>query len=142
MDYIEHVNSCSNVLHYSGKEVITVDSELEVCEVTEVHRDKVDEVTARMPDENELYDLAELFKVFGDSTRIRILFALFEEDICVCDLAETLGMTTSAVSHQLKILRQARLVSSRREGKQVIYFLADDHVRTIIDKGREHIEEK
>ena len=119
-----------------------MDTDIEVCEVNEVHRDKVNEVTARMPDEDELYDLAELFKVFGDSTRIRILFALFEEDICVCDLAETLGMTTSAVSHQLKILRQARLVSSRREGKQVIYFLADDHVRTIIDKGREHIEEK
>lgn len=116
--------------------------DVEQCEERVVHPEKVSEVSARMPAEDELYDLAELFKVFGDSTRIRILFALFEEDICVCDLAEALGMTQSAVSHQLKILRQARLVSSRREGKQVIYFLADEHVRTIIDKGREHIEEK
>jgi ArsR family transcriptional regulator len=94
-----------------------------------------------MPSEDQLCDLAELFKVFGDSTRIRILFALFEAEICVCDLAETLSMTQSAVSHQLKILKQARLVKSRREGKSVIYFLADDHVRTIIGQGFEHLSE-
>ncbi|MCR5108608.1 MAG: metalloregulator ArsR/SmtB family transcription factor [Lachnospiraceae bacterium] len=116
-------------------------NDVELCEVKEVHRDKVNEVCSSLPDEDELYDLAELFKVFGDSTRIRILFALLKTDICVCDLAETLNMTQSAVSHQLKILKQARLVKSRREGKQVIYFLADEHVRTIIDQGREHIEE-
>ncbi len=91
--------------------------------------------------EDELCDLAELFKVFGDSTRIRILFALFRSEICVCDLAELLQMTQSAVSHQLRILKQARLVKSRREGKQVYYFLADDHVRTIIDQGLDHIQE-
>lgn len=118
-----------------------MEDEIELCEVTEVHKDKVDSVSKRMPEEEELYDLAELFKVFGDSTRIRILFALFEEDICVCDLAETLGMTVSAVSHQLKTLKQAKLIGSRREGKQVIYFLADDHVRTIIGTGLEHLEE-
>ncbi len=94
-----------------------------------------------MPDVEELYDLAELFKVFGDSTRIRILFALFDREICVNDLADQLEMTQSAVSHQLKILKQSKLVSSRREGKSIFYFLADDHVRTIIDQGREHIEE-
>ena len=94
-----------------------------------------------MPAEDELYDLAELFKVFGDSTRIRILFALFENEICVCDLAELLNMTQSAISHQLRILKNARLVKSRREGKQVFYFLADDHVRTIINQGLDHIEE-
>ena len=94
-----------------------------------------------MPEEEELYDLAELFKVFGDSTRIRILFVLFEAEVCVCDLAEVLHMTQSAVSHQLKILKQAKLVSARREGKSVFYSLADDHVRTIIAQGREHIEE-
>ena len=115
--------------------------DVDLCEVREVHQEKVSEITAKMPEEDELYDLAELFKVFGDSTRMRILFALFEADICVCDLAQALGMTQSAVSHQLRILRQARLVSSRREGKQVIYFLTDEHVRTIIDKGRENIEE-
>lgn len=94
-----------------------------------------------MPDENELYDLAELFKVFGDSTRIRILYVLFESDACVCDIANALGMNQSAISHQLKILKQNRLVTGRRDGKSIIYSLADDHVRLIIDQGREHIEE-
>ena len=92
-----------------------------------------------MPSEDELYDLAELFKVFGDSTRIRILFVLFEKD--VCDLAETLNMTQSAISHQLKILKQNKLVKGRREGKSVFYSLADDHVRTIIEQGIDHIAE-
>ncbi|MBQ3790168.1 MAG: winged helix-turn-helix transcriptional regulator [Lachnospiraceae bacterium] len=94
-----------------------------------------------MPDEEEIFDLAELFKIFGDSTRMRILFALFDHEICVNDLAEILSMTQSAVSHQLRILKSAHLVGSRREGKSIIYFLADEHVRTIIDQGREHIEE-
>lgn len=115
--------------------------DVECCESYEVHKDLVQKVNSRMPDEDELYDLAELFKIFGDSTRIRILFVLFQSELCVCDLAETLSMTQSAISHQLKILKQAKLVSSRREGKSVIYSLADDHVRTIIDQGREHIEE-
>lgn len=115
--------------------------DVEVCEHTEVHKDRVENILHQMPSEDQLYDLAELFKVFGDSTRIRILFALFEAEICVCDLAETLSMTQSAVSHQLKILKQARLVKSRREGKSVIYFLADDHVRTIIGQGFEHLSE-
>ena len=94
-----------------------------------------------MPSEDELYDLAELFKVFGDSTRIRILFVLFEKDVCGCDLAETLNMTQSAISHQLKILKQNKLVKGRREGKSVFYSLADDHVRTIIEQGIDHIAE-
>ncbi len=134
--YVETFRAC-----FYHKENIMALNDVELCEVKEVHRDKVNEVCSSLPDEDELYDLAELFKVFGDSTRIRILFALLKTDICVCDLAETLNMTQSAVSHQLKILKQARLVKSRREGKQVIYFLADEHVRTIIDQGREHIEE-
>lgn len=92
-------------------------------------------------DENELYDLAELFKVFGDSTRIRILFALFEEELCVCDIANTLNMTQSAISHQLKILKQSKLIKSRREGKLIYYSLSDDHVRTMIYQGLEHVEE-
>ena len=98
-------------------------------------------VLSEMPDEENLYDLAELFKVFGDSTRIKILFALFEEEMCVCDIAESLNMTQSAISHQLRILKQSKLVGNRREGKQIIYFLADNHVRTIIDQGLNHIEE-
>ncbi len=95
-----------------------------------------------MPDIEEMYDLAELFKVFGDSTRIRILFALFDSEYCVGDLAESLEMNQSAVSHQLKILKVNKLIKSRREGKQVYYSLADEHVSTIIAMGREHIEEK
>ena len=91
--------------------------------------------------EEQLYDLAELFKVFGDSTRIRILFVLLEAEVCVCDLAAALNMTQSAVSHQLRILKQSKLVKSRREGKSIFYSLADGHVKTIIDQGWEHIEE-
>ena len=94
-----------------------------------------------LPKEEELYDLAELFKVFGDSTRIRILYTLFESELCVCDIAELLNMSQSAISHQLRVLKQARLVRNRREGKTVYYFLADDHVRTIIGQGMEHITE-
>ena len=95
-----------------------------------------------IPDENELFDLAELFKVFGDSTRIRILYALYDEERSVSDIAESLNMTQSAVSHQLKILRQAKLVGARRDGKQIFYGLSDEHVHTIIQVGREHIEEE
>lgn len=96
---------------------------------------------AGLPDENEMIDLAELFKIFGDSTRIRILFSLFEEERNVGEIAEALNMTQSAVSHQLKILRQAKLVQARRDGKLIYYSLADEHVHTIISVGREHIEE-
>lgn len=115
--------------------------ELDSCDTIEVHEELLRIVNEKMPAEEELYDLAELFKIFGDSTRIRILFVLFEAEVCVCDLAEALHMTQSAVSHQLKILKQNKLVKSRREGKSVFYSLADGHVRTIIDQGREHIEE-
>ena len=114
---------------------------VEICESCEVHEYLLKIVIETIPDETELYDLAELFKIFGDSTRIRILYVLFEAEVCVCDLAEALNMTQSAISHQLRILKQNKLVKSRREGKSVFYSLADDHVRTIIDQGREHIEE-
>lgn len=113
----------------------------EVCDGFEVHEDLLKIVNETLPEETELYDLAELFKVFGDSTRIRILFVLFEAEVCVCDLAKALNMTQSAISHQLRILKQNKLVKSRREGKSIFYSLADDHVRTIINQGREHIEE-
>lgn len=116
-------------------------SDVEHCESYCIHTNLVKSASEKMPAEDELYDLAELFKVFGDSTRIRILFVLFESEMCVCDLAETLNMTQSAISHQLRILKQAKLVTNRREGKSVFYSLADEHVRTIIDQGREHIEE-
>ena len=115
--------------------------ELERCETEEIHEELLHIVEEKMPPEEALYDLSELFKVFGDSTRIRILFVLFEAEVCVCDLAKALNMTQSAVSHQLRILKQNRLVKSRRAGKSVFYSLADEHVRTIIDQGLEHIEE-
>ena len=113
----------------------------ECCESVEVHEDLLKIVNDTIPEETELYDLAELFKVIGDSTRIRILFVLFEAEVCVCDLAQALNMTQSAISHQLRILKQNKLVKSRRDGKSIFYSLADDHVRAIIDQGREHIEE-
>ena len=101
----------------------------------------VDAVQNTMPRDTDIDKVASFFKVLGDQTRIRILFVLFEAEVCVCDLAETLHMTQSAISHQLRILKANKLVKSRREGKQIFYSLADDHVRTIIDQGREHIEE-
>ena len=117
------------------------DMEIECCESLEVHEDLLKIVNDTMPEENELYDLAELFKVFGDSTRIRILFVLFETEVCVCDLAQALNMTQSAISHQLRVLKQMKLVTNRREGKTVFYSLADGHIRTIINQGMEHIQE-
>lgn len=111
------------------------------CTESVVHEELVALVARTMPPETHLYELAELFKVFGDSTRMRILFVLFEAEVCVCDLSRALNMTVSAISHQLKILKQSKLVKSRREGKSVFYSLADGHVRTIIAQGLEHIEE-
>ena len=94
-----------------------------------------------MPEEEALYDLAELYKVFGDSTRIKILYVLFEQEVCVCDLAQLLGSSVSAISHQLRVLKQARLVKFRRSGKTIFYSLADEHVRTILGQGMDHIRE-
>ena len=111
------------------------------CECEEVHSAAVEKRRAEMPDEEMLYDLADFFKIFGDSTRMSILFAIDGEPLCVCDIAELLGMTKSAVSHQLKILRQSDLVKYRKSGKNVFYSLADDHVRDIIEKALEHVKE-
>ena len=114
---------------------------MEVCESCEVHENLLKIVNEKMPEETELYDLAELFKVFGDSTRIKILIALSHGELCVCDMSKLVGMTSSAVSHQLKILRSSKLVSCRRDGKSVFYSLADDHVNTILRQGLEHVSE-
>ena len=103
--------------------------------------DIVEVLEKTMPQEEVLYDLAELFKVFGDSTRIRILYVLFETEMCVYDLSKILNVTQSAISHQLRVLKQNKLVKFRREGKNIFYSLADEHVRTIINQGMEHIEE-
>ena len=108
---------------------------------THDHSKRLSDVSGQMPADEVLAELSELFSVFGDSTRIKILWALFEREMCVCAIAELLKMTQSAISHQLKLLRHAKLVSSRREGKTVYYFLADDHVRSIIGQGMEHISE-
>lgn len=105
------------------------------------HEDVVKRVLESQPAEEVLYDLAELFKVFGDSTRIRILYALIESELCVGDIAQLLNLGQSAVSHQLKLLKDAKLVKFRREGKVIFYALNDDHVRTILNMGIEHIEE-
>lgn len=113
----------------------------EQCEISEVHEELLKIVNEKMPTDEKLFDLAELFKMFGDSTRMKILFVLFEAEVCTCDLAAALSMTSSAVSHQLNALKRAKLVKSRREGKTVYYSLADDHVRLIIQQGMEHIEE-
>ena len=95
----------------------------------------------QVPTEEELYDLAELFKEFGDSTRIKILYVLVESDMSVGDIAQALNMTQSSISHQLRVLKQSRLVRFRREGKNIVYSLADDHVHTIMSQGLEHLEE-
>lgn len=112
------------------------------CEYLCVHEDAVAEVLEKLPDDETLYDLAELFRMFGDSTRIKILYVLFEHELCVCDIAKLLGVSQSAVSHQLRILKDAKLVRFRREGKTVFYALDDDHVRAVLSLGMEHILEK
>lgn len=117
------------------------EKDIECCGFLCVHEHTVEQVISEMPNDETLYDLAELFKVFGDSTRIKILYALFEAELCVCDIAQLLSLTQSAVSHQLRVLKANRLVKPRRDGKVVFYSLADDHVRKIIAQGMEHINE-
>ena len=112
------------------------------CDCDVIHQDVVNRVREKMPEVETLYDLAELFKVFGDSTRIRILWALEESEMCVCDIANLLNMTQSAISHQLRVLRQAALVKNRRDGKVVYYSLDDEHVQQIIAQGMVHVREK
>lgn len=111
------------------------------CECTCVHEKIIGKVKDKMPEDEKLYDLADLFKVFGDTTRIKIIYALFEEEMCVCDIAELLNMTQSAISHQLRVLKQARLVKFRKEGKIVYYSLDDNHINQIFNCGLCHIEE-
>ena len=114
---------------------------VECCDFIHAHEDIVEQVRETLPGEDTLYDLTELFRIFADSTRVRILYVLFESEMCVCDIAALLGMTQSAISHQLRALKNARLVKSRRDGKTVFYSLADEHVKTILDQGIEHVTE-
>ncbi len=116
--------------------------DIDRCDCNVIHQDIVDMVKENMPIEENLYDLAELFKVFGDTTRIKILYALYSSEMCVCDIAVLLNMTQSAISHQLRVLKQAKLVKYRKEGKIVFYSLDDEHVKMIFDQGLTHITEK
>ena len=112
---------------------------LPVCCEHETHREIIDKIT--FPDDEHFFDLAEFFSVMGDSTRIKILYLLFEGEMCVCDISEKLSMSMSAISHQLRVLKNSRLVKYRKLGKSVLYSLDDEHVKTIINMGVEHIEE-
>lgn len=113
----------------------------ELFECTVLHEDVVNEVKKKIPEDEMIYDLAEFFKVFADSTRMKIIYALMENELCVCDIASIVQTTQSAISHQLRLLKQAKLVKFRKEGKVVYYSLDDDHISQIVKKGREHIEE-
>ena len=119
----------------NGKEPISL------CDKLLVHPDVTKKALGRLPEEDRLIDLAELFKIFGDSTRVKILYLLLEAEMCVCDIADSLQMTVSAISHQLRILKGASLVKYRREGKTVFYSLADEHVGQILSIGLEHVSE-
>ena len=113
----------------------------EVCEYLCVHEDVVKKVNDSLPDEEQLYNLADFFKVFADSTRIKILYVLLQSQMCVCDIAQLLNATQSAISHQLRVLKQMHLVKARREGKTIFYSLADSHIEMILSQGMEHISE-
>ena len=113
----------------------------DICEVNVIHNEKVNKVKNIMPEDGMIYDLAEFFKVFADSTRMKIIYALLEEELCVCDIANIVGTTQSAISHQLRLLKQSKLVKYRKDGKVVYYSLDDEHISEIVKKGSEHIEE-
>lgn len=121
--------------------MIEADSKIESCEFIHVHENIVETVKKHMPEEEQLYDLADFFKVFGDSTRIKILYVLMCSEMCVCDIAQLLSMTQSAISHQLKVLKQMRLVKNKRSGKCILYSLSDGHIKTILSQGMEHVTE-
>lgn len=118
-----------------------MEEDVDLCDNQEVHCDVVEEVRKHMPEDDVLENVADTFKIFGDKTRIRILFVLHARELCVCDIAQLLDMNQSAISHQLRLLKQAKLVKSRRDGKQVYYSLDDSHVRTILSMGMEHAKE-
>ena len=118
-----------------------MENKVESCSCNIIHKDVVEEVKDKLPQEEILYDLSELFKVFGDSTRIKIICSLFESEMCVCDLSALLNISQSAISHQLRVLKSARLVKFRRAGKVIYYSLDDEHIKQIFDAGLHHITE-
>lgn len=115
--------------------------DIEFCTCNHKHKEVISRAMSHMVSDDDIYEMSELFKVFGDSTRVRILAGLFQEELCVCDIADLLNMTKSAISHQLRVLRTAKLVKARKEGKEVFYSLADDHVKEIFEMTLEHIHE-
>ena len=135
------MNTCSFVHVFWGW-VMVKTGKSDICESRIIHEDIIDEVARKMPDDEVLHDLADFFRVFGDSTRIRILCALIFSELCVCDLSVLLDMNQSAISHQLRLLKQANLVKNRRDGKVVYYSLKDEHVKTIFEQGFTHFNEE
>ena len=133
--------SVSEVIQRYEREKKMRKLEVECCDITCIHEEKVEDILKVMPEEEKIKELAEFYKVFGDATRVKILYVLLESEMCVCDLAAILKMTQSAISHQLRVLKQMKLVKNRREGKTVYYSLADDHIQNIISQGMEHIME-
>ena len=119
-----------------------MEKKLPICENTVIHKEIVEEIKTKLPEEEILYDLGDFFKLLGDSTRIKILSALFHSEMCVCDIASLFDMTQSAISHQLRVLKQGRLVKYRKSGKVVYYSLDDEHVKEIVEQGLNHITEK
>ena len=130
-----------NICSYKEEIFLNLEEKMESCNCNIIHKDVIEKVNEALPADETLYDLAEFFKVFGDSTRIKIICALFESEMCVCDLAALLGITQSAISHQLRTLKAARLVRYRRDGKVVYYSLDDEHIKHIFDEGLRHIKE-
>ena len=115
--------------------------ESDTCDFIHIHEEIVAKVRSHMPIEDDLHELAGFYKILGDATRLKILYVLLQEEMCVCDLAQLLGMTQSAISHQLRMLKQLKLVKNRRDGRTVFYTLADNHIETIVNQGMEHIQE-
>lgn len=135
------MNKCSNIKINIERGIKMVDEILEVCDGT-IHKDIVTKVRDMMPDEEKLQAVAEMFKLFGDYSRSRIICALVRSELCVCDIAELLGMSASAVSHQLRIMRHMRVVKSRRDGRTIYYSISDEHMSKIYNMAFEHIEEE
>lgn len=121
---------------------VTLDKEMLRCDCNVIHQDVINSVSRNMPSQEDILDLSQLFKIYGDPTRLKILSALFEAEMCVCDMANLFNMTQSSISHQLAVLKQARLVKYRKEGKVVYYSLEDAHIRQIFDQGLNHIKER
>lgn len=130
-----------NICSYEEERFLNLEEKMESCSCNIIHKEVIEKVNDALPADETLYDLAEFFKVFGDSTRIKIICALFESEMCVCDLAALLGVTQSAISHQLRTLKGARLVRYRRDGKVIYYSLDDEHIKHIFDEGLRHITE-